>query len=517
MVWSLTQKGFCEPATAGQFRGSNTFEHFEYQGDLDVFNPLPSMKTVLEALTEFAHSQPDKKVWSFLNDSSEVNDSYTYKELEKATDELAFQLIHTHNIRPADRVLLVFFPGLAFTASLLACFKANIVAVPVFPPDPRKLQKDLDHFVSIQKSSGATYVLTHSQYNYAKKVTDITSIFSTKNVSWPQLKWIVVDDMLAKGKKRKSMNLTTPNEKYSINTGDIAFLQYTSGSTSEPKGVMISHANLAHNLVIITKELQVDVNTTNLSWLPQYHDMGLIGSYMGTLYCGGVGYFLSPISFLKDPNVWLKSISIYRASHTQAPNFAYALAARKFAEHLKEQSRSSNNNSTTETLLNLTCVKHMINAAEPVDVHAIASFYALFTQYGLARNVIIPTYGLAEHTVFVCSGGRTLLSVNKSALEKTGAVEILSECLLNEYVEPVSQSPNSTGRKNGEHREIWVDSPSKALGYFNQPELTQESFHGIMSSALTSRTYLRTGDMGFLYSDELFICGRVKDLIIIRG
>ena len=236
--------------------------------------------------------------------------------------------------------MLVFFPGLAFTASLLACFKARIIAVPVFPPDPRKLQKDLDHFVSIQTSSGAKFVLTHSMYNYAKKVSDLQRIFNAKKNTWPTLQWIIVDSILSNNKTKKltSSALSAAADLKSFDMSEIAFLQYTSGSTSEPKGVMISHSNLAHNLSIITKQLAVDTSTINVSWLPQYHDMGLIGSYLGTLCCGGTGYFLSPISFLKDPNIWLKTISRYRGSHTQAPNFAYSLAVRKFLEYNAEHS-----------------------------------------------------------------------------------------------------------------------------------------------------------------------------------
>ena len=177
-----------------------------------------------------------------------------------------------------DRVLLVFFPGLDFTVTLLACFKAGLIGVPVFPPDPRKLKKDLHHFVNIQTSCGATTVLTNSMYNFVKKVENLKNIFSTESSQWPDLKWITVDDTLKKGKsigKNKKSTVVLPT----ITLDQIAFLQYTSGSTSEPKGVMISHGNLAHNLTLIIRELKADRSTVNVSWLPQYHDMGLIGRY----------------------------------------------------------------------------------------------------------------------------------------------------------------------------------------------------------------------------------------------
>lgn len=163
-------------------------------------------------------------------------------------------------------------------SSLIACFKAGIIAVPVFPPDPRRLQKDLHHFISIQNSSGATVAITHGMYNFAKKVSDIQGIFkSSKNLKWPELRWIVVDDVLAKGKEKASSNTTGPSLSFIPTETDTAFLQYTSGSTSDPKGVMISHGNLGHNLSLIVKELNANNSTINVSWLPQYHDMGLIG------------------------------------------------------------------------------------------------------------------------------------------------------------------------------------------------------------------------------------------------
>ena len=188
----------------------------------------------------------------------------------------------THKLVDGDRILLVFFPGLDFTVSLLACFKAGLVGVPVFPPDPRKMKKDLHHFVNIQLSCGARTVLTNSLYNLAKKIEDLKNIFSSEAVRWPDLKWIAVDDVLKKGKSigksgaKGSSGVTLPT----ITHERIAFLQYTSGSTSDPKGVMISHSNLAHNLTLIIKELKADRDTVNVSWLPQYHDMGLIGKLL---------------------------------------------------------------------------------------------------------------------------------------------------------------------------------------------------------------------------------------------
>ena len=285
---------------------------------------------------------------------------------------------------------------------------------------------------------------------------------------------------------------------------------------------MITHQNLAHNESIITRELKADVSTVCVSWLPQYHDMGLIGSYLGTIYCGGSGFYLSPISFLKDPTIWLYSMSKYKATHTQAPNFAFALATRKF----KASNRSA--------ALNLSSLRHMINAAEPVDAVAIENFYSVFGSHGLPRDVVVPTYGLAEHTVFVCSGGKQQVIVKKEALE-SGVVEIVSseghsfvssisgeaklaeqgyQCIVgcgypkaDDAVDLIIVQPESLAilceDKVGE---IWVSSPSKARGYWNNPQLTAEDFNATPSGgSISSSGYLKTGDLGFLHAGFFLI------------
>jgi acyl-CoA synthetase (AMP-forming)/AMP-acid ligase II len=516
---------------------------------------------VLDILSKWVESQPmDKKAWSFLDDKGEVSDSYTYKELDRATTSLAAYLLNVIKIKKGDRVLLVFFPGLAFTASLIACFKAGIIGVPVFPPDPLKLQKDLHHFVSIQQNSGAAIALSHNLYNFAKKIAGIKNVFSANKIgSWPDLQWVSVDDILASGKNKVNKNGAIPMLPPPPIHSDIAFLQYTSGSTSEPKGVMITHGNLAHNLTLITKELQTDNSTICVSWLPQYHDMGLIGSYLGCLYCGGSGYYISPISFLKDPVLWMSAISKYKGTHTQAPNFAFALVSRKFKE----------NYDSKLVTLDLRSVKHMINAAEPLDVAAISDFYNTFSKYHLPRHVVYPTYGLAEHTVFVCSGDTPhVVAVDKKSLEDDKLANVIEEFLLEDCVghgdSDVSMQTivgcgyphrgdgvdlvivDEFGYKLDSNKvgEIWVTSLSKASGYWDKREQTEEDFQAKLNNNNKDnklnnnnndnklhnnnnkdidngyngdKEYLKTGDLGFLHNKELFICGRIKDLIIVRG
>jgi acyl-CoA synthetase (AMP-forming)/AMP-acid ligase II/acyl carrier protein len=401
--------------------------------------------------------------------------------------------------------------------AFLACLKAGIVAVPVFPPNP--LRRDtLNMFSNIVQGCDAKFALTNLQYNHAKKIASIRDAFrkfQRSTSAWPeQLQWIVTDS-------KNVMPATQQRASLPVKPSDLAFLQYTSGSTSEPKGVMITHGNLAHNLSIITNELKAGTDTVVVSWLPQYHDMGLIGSYLGMLYCGGTGYYISPLAFLQRPMLWIEVISKYQATHLQAPNFAFKLTARK----------SQSTDGTAQTL-RLSSVLHVINAAEPIDEESIDTFYKAFGPFGFGNNVIFPTYGLAEHSVFVCSGGKQRLSVLKREMEVDGCV-VLSEKDAN--VATVSRlvgcgyparqgvtvkivnTDSSEPVADDLVGEIWIHSPSKAAGYFHKPKETKEDFHALLAGNQDEKEYLRTGDLGFLHEGELFICGRLKDLIIVGG
>lgn len=406
--------------------------------------------------------------------------------------------------------------------TFLGCVKAGIIAVPVFPPNP--LRRDtLNMFCQIVNSCGATTALTNMEYNHAKTIGSIKSkltSWKTNNsntAGWPEnLTWLVVDDAKHAGGLSSVQIPKQPTDGGS----QIAFLQYTSGSTSAPKGVMITHDNLAHNLTTITSELKAVEDTVVVSWLPQYHDMGLIGSYLGALYCGGSGYYLSPISFLQRPMIWIEAVSKYQATHLQAPNFAFKLTARKFEA-----------SSYSKETLKLGSVRHIINAAEPVDKASLTTFYDTFGQYGL-QKVIYPTYGLAEHTVFVCSGGRRIISVDKEALEKDGEVKVVDNSNGSDQASSrlvgcgsppdsiklrIVNAESQQGLKADRVGEIWVSSPSKAAGYYRKPEDSVSDFNAQIEGESCDAGYLRTGDLGFLHQGELFICGRLKDLIIVGG
>ncbi|VEU33336.1 unnamed protein product [Pseudo-nitzschia multistriata] len=482
---------------------------------------------LLDRLEENEGRDPSKKAFSFLASGSNggrIAASCSYRELQEQTTSLAKYLLTCTGLQRGDRALLVYPPSIDFSIAFLACLKAGVVAVPVFPPNPAR-RDTLHMFSKITESSGASYALTNLEYNHLKKLAGardaIHRLKRPLGGKWPEsLEWITTDT-----KKTKTATTTTkggglpPPPKAS----DLAFLQYTSGSTSDPKGVMITHGNLAHNLTIITRELKAGTDTVVVSWLPQYHDMGLIGSYLGVLYCGGSGCYMSPLSFLQRPMLWIEAISRHGGTHLQAPNFAFKLTARKF--------RASD---YVNKPLDLGSVRHVINAAEPVDRESMDVFYEAFRPFGLPGNVIFPTYGLAEHTVFVCSGGKQRLSVRKQALEAEGVVEVVKqgETPATEDVSHLVGCGYPSRQKvdvrivdreaclelpEGRVGEIWVSSPSKAAGYFRNEAATAEDFRAALAGGEGAAAYLRTGDLGFLYKKELFICGRLKDLIIVAG
>jgi len=313
--------------------------------------------------------------WEDRKGGVEVRASLSYAAVEAIAAGVAWRLATKEGVAPGDRCLLVYEPCLSFVCAFLACGRAAAVAVPVFPPEPRKrATAELGAFVQIRESCAAKFALTSSTYNWAKKAAGLADLLRRGggDAAWPaDLTWVVVDAQQGPPPGGLLPDAPPPGAH-----GHVAFLQYTSGSTSAPKGVVITHASLRHNLALIVGELAADAATVCVSWLPQYHDMGLIGSYLGVLRCGGRGYYASPFTFIKRPACWLEAIDAFRGTHVQAPNFAYALATRK----------------PPAKTLDLSCLRHAINAAEPVEAAVVDSFAALYERrHKLPPGVIFPT------------------------------------------------------------------------------------------------------------------------------
>jgi len=478
-----------------------------------------SWTPLLARFAENVSAFGEKRLFEFVDDHGKTVKVHSYVSFDSLTDRLALAMVGEGGwgLSPKDKVLLVYPPGLDFIVAFFACLKADVIAVPVYPPRPG-FSKDLRMFISVQSDCGANIALTNSSYDFAKRIAGFKSFLTGSNLKWPSVKWLVTDEgKLPKIAGSLDDYRTTPNNDA------IAFFQYTSGSTSKPKGVMISQGNLGHNLATIVDALEASPSTYVCSWLPQYHDMGLIGSYLGICYCGGSGTYMSPISFIKDPPLWINIVASRKATHLQAPNFAYKLVVRKWKQK-----------DLDATKVDLSSVKHIFNAAEPIEADAIDDFLLLFAASNLSKSAMSPGYGLAEHTVYVSDHGQHRMLVDKVALEKDRVV-VPTENEKNGAVMIGCGNPHRNSERSGikvrivneescealgedKVGEIWITSPSKAQGYYGMGDLTKSDFHGTIANEKTaSGDWLRSGDLGFIHDGELFICGRIKDLIIIRG
>jgi len=274
------------------------------------------MRSIIDALEHGAAEHPDKCLYSFLDVAGRATDSYTYLGFHQRTRHLAQQLREEKALRRGDRVLLVYPPGLELIVALVACARIGVIPVPVYPPTPMNFEAALVKLGFVAADCQATAALTtrgfHRSYRLLLAKRRITSLW-LRTPQLPALDWITTDD--ARG---------VASSGFVDDPDPVLLLQYTSGSTSDPKGVVVSHDNVLHNCAAA-----LDFVPTFVSWLPQYHDMGLIGYYLYPFITGGTAYGFSPLDFLKRPVLWLETISRVGASHTAAPNFGYAYCLRE--------------------------------------------------------------------------------------------------------------------------------------------------------------------------------------------
>ncbi|KAA0146165.1 hypothetical protein FNF27_01786 [Cafeteria roenbergensis] len=371
--------------------------------------------TLIARVLRWAAEHPHKVAHRFLGSDGKTVASNTYGELEAKSRVLAAELLSGSSrpsgcpvLEPGQRVLLVFLPSLEFIVAFLACLRAGIVAVPVYPPNPRGLAHHLRAFASIADTCGATAVLTHRDFSSARRLGAMAAAGARALAAvmggsaggkseWPDLPWWdVTSVMSAAGHKGHEVaapaGFLSPTPRL---MADPAFLQFTSGSTSEPKGVVISHRSMTHNLRTIVHALRAGQDTRVVSWLPQYHDMGLIGSHCGLLFCGGTGTYFSPIAFVQNPAMLLSIMEASGASHVQMPNFGYALTARKTSSCPVAGSSGGE-----AGVAGLAPVAHLFNAAEPVTSAACDAFVRVATMRGMRAAAMSPGYGLAESTVY---------------------------------------------------------------------------------------------------------------------
>jgi thioester reductase-like protein len=462
------------------------------------------METLIDYLRMWETRRPDQTLFRFVDVEGRELEHYTYQSFAERTRELAAYLFTEAGLRPGDRALLVYPPGLEMVAAFYACARIGVIAVPVSPPLPMAFEAGLAKLNFIARDCQAKAVLSTKQFEY-----DFRQLLGHRQgaLPWPdaertlELPWFATDGTQDFG--------GTP---VADTPGRVLFLQYTSGSTSDPKGVIVSHANVIANSSAIGESLM------GVSWLPQHHDMGLISAYMFVLVRGGTTHGMSPLDFLQRPSAWLRLISQVRATDTPAPNFGLEYCLREDKLPTSELAG-----------IDLSSLEGIFVGAEPLRAKTFTRFRQRFAPYGLRPGALTGAYGLAENTLAVSGWGRQTLALNKRALENNLArvekalPENSNQTPVVSCGKPVAGSvvrivdPQSR-RALGEGRvgEVWVDGPSKGGGYWHRPELTAETF-GARITGDEEHTYLRTGDLGFLYEGELFVCGRSKDLIIVRG
>lgn len=450
---------------------------------------LDKPDTLIDVLKQRAAHSPEQLAYTFLSETKK--ETLTYKELLHEVMRIASHLLQV--TQPGARALLLLPPGLDYIATFLGCLMAGVVAVPAYPPRGNRHAQRID---SIIHDAKATVVLT-------------TSLVA-QDYSFAQVHLIAID--------AESFEECCAEGSYPlVSSEDLAFLQYTSGSTGSPKGVMVSHGNILANTAMINT-LFLGKGTTLCSWLPPFHDMGLIGAILYPLAYGVHSVLMAPVTFMRKPFFWLKTISDYQANVSPAPNFSYEMCAHSITEEEKKQ-------------LDLRHWLIALNGAEPVKAKTLAQFSSAFKKCGFQAEFCYPAYGMAETTLIVCAkkpeSTTKILDVDKVALQEFHQIkpaqsehETLSlvGCGYTtadhdlKIIDPQTHQP----LKPLEIGEIVVAGPTVAQGYWDKPDLTAEVF-GLMLSG-TAKKYLHTGDLGFVDEHgELFVTGRLKDLIIIHG
>lgn len=456
-------------------------------------------ETLIDLLRRRAADQPSRQAFTFLEDGESEVATLTFGQLDLRSRSIAALL---ESVRARDeRVLLLYPPGLDYVCSFLGCLYERAVAVPVPPP---RFTRTLDRLAIIASDSGARVVLTtRSLLTKARGFWDKAPVLRS-------LIWLATDDIDA----QQANDWHVP----SVNRNTIAFLQYTSGSTTTPRGVMVTHGNLLHNERLIQEAFSQSEHSVILSWLPLYHDMGLIGGVLQPLYLGARCILMSPLAFLQRPIRWLRAISKYRVTTSGGPDSAYDLCTHKAARE-------------DCSTLDLSSWTVAFNGSEPIREDTIRKFTQAFEPFGFNGKSFFPCYGLAEATLLVSAGHTTsrplIKAVQGDALKNNRIADadlgegdtrplVASGRIHHEQrvviVDPESKIPCATDQVG----EIWVSGSSIAQGYYNRPAETEQTFHAYLAGT-DNGPFLRTGDLGFIKDRELFVTGRIKDLIIIRG
>lgn len=465
----------------------------------------PPCETFVDLLRWRALTHPELMAMGFFGDGENLSAELSYGELDRQARTWALKLLALHP--PGTRALLVFPPGLDFMLAFAGCLYAGWIPVPAYPPESHRLEHSLKRLLAIIADAQAPVVLTIDAFRQMAE----NMLQQSGQANLQALDWLTPTDLTGLDPAQWQCP--------PLNAESLAFLQYTSGSTGTPKGVMISHGNLMANMAMIKNAFEHgERQDTVVCWVPFYHDMGLVGHLLQSLYIGGKNLIISPLDFLRKPLRWLKLISDWRGTSTGAPNFAFDLCVRKISPAERDA-------------LDLSSLRLVLNGAEPVQHATVERFLNYFAPAGFPRHAIYPAYGMAEATVFISGSLRAerpvYLGVDPSALAEH-RVRVLPEA------DPTAQVWVGSGKPNGDEAirvvdphscqdlgedrvgEIWLRGSHIAQGYWRREAETQASFGARLNDGSPEK-WLRSGDLGFLHQGEIFVTGRIKDLIIIRG
>jgi len=458
-------------------------------------------KTIIDYLHHHASTKPNDIAFRFLNDAGQVPLELTFEELW--FEALSVATFLQSKAKAGDRVMLFYPPGIDYVIAFYGCLLAGVIAVPLYPP--RKNKKS-DRIVKVAQSCQSVIALTTRS-----EVSTIRSCWAQQNDLALPLEFFTTDNSVSP--------LGDLGDVIKVSLTSPAFLQYTSGSTGAPKGVIITHENIVANVKHLSQTSTGNKDDVFVNWLPLFHDLGLVTAILWPVFLGAPSMLMAPATFIRDPLSWLKAISLYKGTMCGAPNFAYDLCVNKISdEHLSD--------------LDLSSWRVAYNAAEPIKAKTLEDFYTKFSSVGFKSNSFYPCYGMAEATVCVTGGQAEalpkVLYVNKQkfaehTLEIIEEENELSTSLVGcgvagephyiKIVDPKSREEVVDGQTG----EIWFSGPSVSPGYWQLDEATAETFDQTIVNSSDDKRYLRTGDFGVKWQNEFYVTGRIKDLIIIHG
>lgn len=451
----------------------------------------------VDLLRQRATDEPDRLALCFMLSGVDDEIRLTYAQLDGAARKIGAALQQA-GLR-GERAVLLYQPGLEYVCALMGCFYAGVVAVPIYAP---RQNASCARVMQIIASARAAVMLSSEKVLVSLDQAEWSDFKRTTGLRW------LATDMLAP-------SLAEQWRMPDIHADTLAMLQYTSGSTGCPKGVQLCHRHLLTNSRMSARAMGCNRDSVLIAWLPPYHDMGLIGGLLQPMYSCFPVHLMAPATFLQRPIRWLEAISKYRGTISGAPNFAYELCVKRIRP---EQLAA----------LDLSSWQVAGNGAEPIRAETLRRFCATFAPAGFNPRAFIPCYGMAEATLYVAGGpifsGAKILPASREALTAgriepsagDDAVDLVSSGTIApevalRIVDPASGQPCQPGAIG----EIWIAGETVAAGYWEQPEATAATFHARLPGS--DRNWLRSGDLGSIIDGELYVTGRIKDLIIIRG